>query len=176
MRKSRNKLKIKTIYTLLLLGIIFYSCGNTNKSSVNNNKIPTDTLAEKYQKVLGRSFPNGQSEFVQYYDTISEKTLKYEILYYENGNKKMEGAFSNNVRDGKWIAWYDDGVVWSVGYYINGKRSGSSNVYYPNGQTRYEKNYVNDTAQGVWMFYDETGEPIGRAEYKNGELISEESL
>lgn len=171
-----KKIAILVLLFSSVTTVMLVSCGN-NKSPQADIEVKnedTDSLSQIYLKEVVRTHTNGEEARVHYFDTTSDgKELKYEIRYYENGQKEMEGAFLNSKRHGKWIAWYDNGVIWSIGYYNEGLRNGSSEVYYPNGEVRYEKHYVNDTAEGTWLFYNENGEPIGKAIYEEGELIEE---
>jgi antitoxin component YwqK of YwqJK toxin-antitoxin module len=174
----KSYFSMKSAICIVIFGFIFLimSCSNNKSSQTEKDPLneKTDSLESIYLKEIVRTHNNGEKARVQYFDTTSGgKELKFEIRYFENGNKEMEGAYLNKKRNGKWIAWYDNGVVWSIGYYNEGLKNGSSKVYYPNGEVRYEKHYVNDTAEGAWLFYNENGEPIGKAIYEKGELIEE---
>ncbi|HXK80987.1 MAG TPA: hypothetical protein PLO05_02370 [Bacteroidales bacterium] len=171
-----NFLKNVLILTLIIsFGLFTISCNNKADTSEKNLQTEiTDTLASVYFKEIVKTHSSGKPAKVQYFDTSSNnKVLKHEIRYYQNGKKEMEGAYKNGKRHGKWIAWYDNEVVWSIGYYKQGLKHGKSEVYFPNGEVRYEKNYVNDTADGTWLFFDENGNPIGKVVYQKGEIIEE---
>jgi len=79
--------------------------------------------------------------------------------FYPNGALKMEGKNDENgLRNGLWIAYYEDGTKWSESYYVKGKKSGHSLSFYPNGNVRYVGEYLDDEKIGTWKFYDENGD------------------
>jgi len=60
-------------------------------------------------------------------------------------------------RDGKWIYYYENGNVWSEGFFKDGKSDGKRTTHYENGKIFYEGYYKDDRRVGVWKFYDEKG-------------------
>lgn len=129
--------KILTI-ALISISLTIVACGN--------------------KKVIESTYDNGKPNVVHYYKTSKgEKVLQKEEIFYENGNKKMAGAFSNEQRDGQWKAWYEDGTLWSEGDYKEGKRNGPGITYHPNGKKFIEGTYKDDEKVGVWRIWDENG-------------------
>lgn len=109
-------------------------------------------------KVIESTYDNGNPKVVKYYETIDgKKQVVKEEVYYENSNKKMEGEYINEKRNGKWSAWYEDGQLWSEGDYKEGKREGIGMVYHPNGKKYIESMYTQDEKTGKWRFYDSSG-------------------
>ena len=103
--------------------------------------------------------------------------MKYEKHYYPNGSICIEGPLdSDGLRDGRWMAWYDCGKIWSEGDYTHGLRNGENKVYYVNGQVQYNKKYVNDTAEGNWTFYLDDGTEAMRVVYEKGKVVKQEQL
>jgi antitoxin component YwqK of YwqJK toxin-antitoxin module len=78
-------------------------------------------------------------------------------MYYENKEKRIDGEYKNNLRNGIWKAWYKDGTIWSSGEYKDGKRNGEAISYHPNGIKYIEGKYLDDIRVGPWRFYDTTG-------------------
>ena len=86
--------------------------------------------------------------------TSSDKTVEY----HPNGNIKMEGNLNDDgLRQGLWIAYYENGTKWSESYYVDGIRDGHSLSFFPNGRVRYVGEYKNDIKVGTWKFYNEDG-------------------
>ncbi|HOY38346.1 MAG: hypothetical protein KBB11_09390 [Bacteroidales bacterium] len=180
------KTRINVFIPVLLFFSLLCGCNGNNVSSqsriaereknertIKYAKPASDTIAKNYVCQVVASFQNEQPQKVFYFRDSSFQELVYEIQYYENGHRKMEGGYSNGKRSGKWIAWYENDTVWSYGYYRNGLRHGVSAVYFPNGQKYYDKSYFNDTAEGKWTFYNEQGKLVGEAFYHNGKLMRE---
>lgn len=110
------------------------------------------------KKVVEATYENGEPRIVKYYDKKSgELVLNREIVFYENQQKKMEGTFKKEQRDGMWKAWYENGTIWSEGEYKDGKRNGLGISYHENGKKYIEGMYSEDARVGVWHFYDTTG-------------------
>jgi antitoxin component YwqK of YwqJK toxin-antitoxin module len=110
------------------------------------------------KKVIESSYENGNPKVVKYYHKDGkELVLEKEEVYYENKQKKMEGAYRNQARDGSWKAWYDNGILWSEGEYKDGKRNGMGIAYHENGKKYIEGMYRDDQRVGKWNFYDSTG-------------------
>ena len=94
-----------------------------------------------------------------------ELELRKETVYYENQQKKMEGAYKSERRDGQWKAWYENGTIWSEGVYKDGKRHGLGIAYHENGQKYIEGMYREDMRVGVWRFYDTTGVMVKKVNF-----------
>jgi antitoxin component YwqK of YwqJK toxin-antitoxin module len=110
------------------------------------------------KEVVESAYENGNPRVVRYYhESRGNLILDREIVFYENTQKKMEGRYKDELRDGKWKAWYENGTPWSVGEYRNGKRDGISIAYHKNGNKYIEGNYRADIRVGNWRFYDTTG-------------------
>ncbi len=110
------------------------------------------------KEVVESSYENGTPKVVKYYHKIGGKlVLDREVMYYENKQKRIEGEYNNQLRNGIWKAWYENGTIWSVGEYKDGKRNGEGISYHPNGKIYIEGMYRNDTRVGPWRFYDTAG-------------------
>jgi len=118
----------------------------------------------KLEEVVIDTHPDGSPKEVNYLKG-KNKILVKGVYYYDNHTKRMEGEFKNEKRDGKWTAWYPEGVVWSEGWYKDGERDGKGIVYYENGQTYYSGNYVMGKQVGVWKFWNEDGTFLKTIDY-----------
>jgi antitoxin component YwqK of YwqJK toxin-antitoxin module len=185
----------------IILGILFISfncffitaCNNnktvensteindSTKNSINSKDsvpdiIKNDTLVEEFKVMVSDTFDNGSPLKINYGDPQNPNDVKYEKQFYKSGKIFIEGPLVNNKRNGKWIAWYENSVIWSVGYFKDGLKDGASNVYYENGQIRYTKNYEQDVAEGLWEFFDEEGNLLGKVMYENSKILWQEGV
>lgn len=104
---------------------------------------------------------NGHPKLVRLFaDIDGEPEAIREIHYHSNGVKSLEGPLLNGERNGLWQSWYEDGSLWSEGYFENGKREGKALVYYPNGSKMLEGQYAGDRRTGLWRSWDEDGNLI----------------
>ncbi len=116
------------------------------------------TFGCSQKKVVESTYENGNPKVEKYYHKKgNELILDREVIFYENKQKKMEGTYKYEQRDGQWKAWYDDGTLWSEGEYKDGKRNGLGIAYHENGKKYIEGMYCNDARVGAWRFYDTTG-------------------
>lgn len=110
------------------------------------------------KEVIEATYENGNPKIVKFYHNKGGKLiLDREVLYYENKQKKIEGEYHDQQRDGLWKAWYENGTLWSEAEYKNGKRNGPGSSYHKNGKKYIESMYRDDLRVGAWHFYDTTG-------------------
>lgn len=118
----------------------------------------TSVKKEKYE--------NGTIKSEKTFERIDGKEhLVKEVQYHPNGKKYIEGGYKDDLRDGFWASWYDDGQLWSEGEFRNGKSHGRRTVYHPNGQKYYEGTFDMGKRTGVWVFYNEEGLKIKEVNY-----------
>ena len=70
------------------------------------------------------------------------------VEWYENGFKRYECNFDNDLRDGLCQMWYDDGQKAHQLKWEKGKRVGSALAWYPSGQKISEVQYKDGKAYG----------------------------
>lgn len=88
--------------------------------------------------------------------------------YYENGQLKSEGKYSNGVKTGVWIYYYKNGRVNQKGLYINGNAEGEWNWYYKSGKLLRNENYIEGYQDGILTEYSDSGVVISKGEYVEG--------
>ena len=143
---------------LLVFIVLFSACSRTvvKKENYDDGKIKSE---KTYKKINGK-----------------EQLIK-EVQYHPNGNKYMEGNYTDELRDGHWVSWYSNGTVWSEGDFVKGESHGRRTVYFTNGSKYYEGNYNMGKRTGLWVFYDETGNKVKEVNYdKETEITPETEL
>ena len=90
-------------------------------------------------------------------DEYVPPTREQYVERYPSGIKKIEGELIDGKRHGKWIYYYENGFIWSEGYYQNGIREGYSLVYYKSGQKKITGQYKKNLRYGKWKVYEEDG-------------------
>ena len=111
------------------------------------------------------TYSGGEPHLVKYYKTDKKEVLLKKIEYWENGQKRIEGKYKNGTRHGEWIAWYDNGNLWSKANYDEGIENGVKTVWHKNGQKYYEGPIVNDERTGTWKFWNKEGELVKEVDY-----------
>jgi len=115
-------------------------------------------------------------------------------LYYEGGQKELEGEYVEGVREGPWhwfyengrrkaecqyrdgqgvyTAYYEDGRLLQKGAYRDDQRTGSWVEYFESGSKAIEGDYVDDQQHGWWTYWrDGEAPPAMRIRWERGERV-----
>lgn len=135
----------KLLYSLLVLALLA-SCSRptVKKESYEDGTIKSELT---YKKINGK-----------------EQLIK-EIRFHPNGNKYIEGEYKDDLRDGSWASYFEDGKIWSEGVFVKGESHGKRSVYHPNGQKYYEGIFTMGKRTGIWIFWDEDGNKVNEINY-----------
>jgi hypothetical protein len=90
--------------------------------------------------------------------------------YYDSGEVSSDREYVDDVLHGKYIDYYPDNVVWSVSYYINGKRHSRFVEYYDSGALLRTCVYVDGLIQGECIWYKSNGDIWYREWYVDNKL------
>lgn len=104
-------------------------------------------------KMLGQEPPSG---FEMWCEKAGKKHGLY-LKYWDNGNRWIEGEYTDGRKTGTWTEFYDNGIVTSKGQYASGRKTGPWVVRYPNNQVHQEGNYENGKKAGTWTSYHQDG-------------------
>lgn len=180
---------------------------------VNNNKVYL-VNPNFYENIKVKNSENGRYEVTDTgdFNFISDSgrnivfTLKNGLLtgdfieYYENGEKLLEGKYSNNQKNGKWYMFNDKGAKWKQETYKDGvlegeyvewyantgrtkekgnfrknKKTGKWSTYYTNGQKESEGDYKDNQKTGKWTVWYSSGRKKLETEYVNGEIAGSDT-
>lgn len=143
---NHNTMRKVAAFVSVLLVIMFVSCDN-------------NSMTERVTK----TYDNGQPAKVGYFDKNNQ--CVHEKDYYENGALFMEGDIKDNLREGEWVSYFQDGKIQSKGFFEKDVRTGMSLVYYENGNLWMEGNYREGKRVGQWIYYDEQGYETQRVDF-----------
>jgi hypothetical protein len=79
------------------------------------------------------------------------------ITYYANGQKFIEGSFTNGIRSGESICFRPNGSTNFVFHFDHDKENGLWSQYYPSGRLQFQCQYSNSVRVGIWVRYNEDG-------------------
>jgi antitoxin component YwqK of YwqJK toxin-antitoxin module len=88
--------------------------------------------------------------------------------FYENKNRRSEGAFKDNKRLGKWTYWHPNAAKRSEGEYVAGNKHGPWTYWHENGQKAKEGNWVHGKKEGTFAQWHNNGQLEVEAGYVNG--------
>lgn len=134
----------------------------------------TNACTHQPKKVIEEKYPDGSPKTVKYYsEKNGQKELVKEVDFYPNKNKRLEGEYKKDQRNGRWIYYYENGKIWSEGSFTDDINDGQRTTYFENGQIRYQGSYKMGDRIGKWKFYNESGDLVKEMDYGTGMAESE---
>lgn len=115
-------------------------------------------------------------KYYSYYD----KTLRLEenykngkrhgasIKYYPNGRPAEILMYSNDLKNGSWKQFFQNGTLKLDAVYKNDKRDGDYKLYRFDGTPEIQGRFSNNLMVGPWIYFDEKGKEILHVNYING--------
>lgn len=103
-------------------------------------------------------------------------------FFHDNGTVRLEGNFSNDLKDGYFKEYDEDGKLIATSKWIEGEKQEDAvelvrlevaKDYYPDGSVKTMQTYRNGVAQGVRRDYDQEGNIVSGALYQDGEKVGE---
>jgi antitoxin component YwqK of YwqJK toxin-antitoxin module len=109
----------------------------------------------RYKKSIDKTFSDGKPAKISVMDTVDGRndTIS-KVEYWPNGNRRIEGGYKNNLRDGEWTYWFENGKVWSKGSFKDGLSEGKFQIYNEDGTRYLESSYKMGKPDGCWTFFD----------------------
>jgi uncharacterized protein len=91
--------------------------------------------------------------------------------YYNNRGVIEKGTYFDGMKIGLWRIWFANGNLAFEMEYDQDLYNGKYVAYWENGKTRISGKYVTGIQVGVWIKYDEEGTPYLTTTYKDGKEI-----
>ncbi len=87
--------------------------------------------------------------------------------YFDKKPKKLmiQARFDQDLLDGEYIEYWDNGAIKAKLQYKNGKLHGEALYYFPTGQLKTKGKYRNGEKKAKWLFYNKKGEIVGKKRY-----------
>lgn len=79
------------------------------------------------------------------------------IAFHQNGVVQELGHFVNDTAEGRWMYFDENGGLESEGVYKHNLRLGKWHSYYPDGGLRSIAHYLDDRMNGRWIYFHENG-------------------
>jgi antitoxin component YwqK of YwqJK toxin-antitoxin module len=160
------------VILLMLAGVALFFVYDIIFVNMENAK-KLDALGKtgKQIKVASENYPDNK---VKSFFSVLKKSPEIKIgLYtefYQNGQKKRQCSFEENIANGPLIYWSETGTVLLKGTLKDGKRQGKFTEWHANGQKKLVCNYENGELTGLYNeYYDLKYSPtMLKIEYKNG--------
>jgi len=120
-------------------------------------------------------------EYINKLDKAGQKQGKWKY-FYENGTVQLEGEFKNDLKNGYFKEYSEDGNLVLTEKYIDGilqedveelAKLDIKTEYYPNGKVKIIASYNEDVPEGVRREYSEDGKIVKGYVFKKGKVIGE---
>lgn len=110
-------------------------------------------------------YPNGAKRSVLSY-TDNGKAIA--VHYYTNGKKQSEGVYINQLKEGVWSFYNEDGVLRAKESYQKDKKQGVAITYFENGTKASETSFSEDVLDGKQSQYFESGAIMSTDNFTKG--------
>jgi antitoxin component YwqK of YwqJK toxin-antitoxin module len=89
------------------------------------------------------------------YNQVDKNDLRqgYWKTYYDNGSIKYEGYFKDNKPVGEFKRYFENKVIKSIMVFEDDGETAYTNIFYENGKLAAEGIYINQEKDGVWKYY-----------------------
>lgn len=108
------------------------------------------------------------------YTTINGVMNGLESTFYPSGILASSVEWSNGIRIGQYVEYYDNGKEKQKGEYRDNKKIGERYVYYPTGIINKKRDVVNDVSHGHFTVFFPNGKEYICGNYLNGELSGDD--
>jgi antitoxin component YwqK of YwqJK toxin-antitoxin module len=123
-------------------------------------------------RLVGQAPPDGDETACV--KTVSGQDVKdgpY-LLYRDDGAKMIQGDYRDGKQNGEWTMWYDNGQMKSIDHYKDGVQDGMHTGWYTNGKIAAIGMYKDGKRDGVWKRWDPNGFKNWEETYKDDKKIS----
>lgn len=116
-------------------------------------------------------YPNGNKIFSAAYKD-KRMRVKHGIQegFFSNGQKRLIATFNNNVLEGTYTTWHENGNIADSGELSSNAKTGLWKTWYTNGILESEGTYTAGFTDGTWKWFHENGQPSTVEVYESGKL------
>lgn len=90
------------------------------------------------------------------------------IKFYPEGTIAERLTYIKDFRQGEWIQYHPNGIIFLKSNYLNGKINGRFEVWFEAGKIQFSGQYKNDTRDGPWNIYNIDGTIRYKLDYVDG--------
>lgn len=128
-----------------------------------------EAIAQGIRKVRYFDGNNQNIKEIFYVDPLNPaiKSGPYEA-YNSLGCLKTKGGYRQNLAEGNWLRYFENGKLKSSMNYLGGKLNGKIEVFFENGSRSQVGYYCNDKEDSLWRYYYESGRLKSEGFFKEG--------
>ena len=137
----------------------------------------TDNFSDsKFISSFKSWFESGKIKNIANYNPKGERDGKYESYYNSNGNVYESLSFSNDLINGEFITYYENGAIESKRHFNNGKiKDGECPHFYEDGKIKQQHSYLNSKLDGPAYEYYPDGKLMQENFYQQSVLIGKDT-
>ncbi len=134
-------MKESLIIQLILVTLLLTGCSQHDTVEVyyENSKI----TREKYRMLTGHNA-----------DSIKDG---FYLAYYPNGEYQKAGHYIRGKKQGKWNQWFEDGIKKEEAVFFDNLYHGTYKAFYPSGKPLAEGKFRMGNKTGNWIYYTPSG-------------------
>ncbi len=129
---------------------------------------------------LGGALYNGEAFFLGTEDGLPVVMRSYVDgkqegiwrTWHSNGRLYKEGELKHGTEHGRYLEYYETGILCYEYFYALGQKTGLWRSWYANGDIYTERNFKEGKLDGRLAHYSEDGAVLLTEEYRNGYLVS----
>jgi len=154
-----------------------YLCNFNETSQLNNIGIFTDlqtgTQAEDRMRHWDTIFGGIVSGIIEGEIIEGKNVYETQSFFYKNSQIGIQVNLKNNMLNGNYDYWYENGQIMIKGNYKDGNIvDGKATLWYESGQIKKEGNYKDGKLEGKYKDWNENGQIESESNWKDGECIS----
>lgn len=144
-------------------------------SNINDPKIQKQVRKNK-TKILAfqEKFLTSSRENYQKIELVIDGKKETMMCHYSEGKLIAAGDLTaENIREGRWYFFHDNGYLSAKGSFRDDKKTGEWYYYYSDGVLSSKETYTDGMLNGPYVDYVENGEKKVEATYDKGKLVNE---
>ncbi|MFC1584009.1 toxin-antitoxin system YwqK family antitoxin [Fibrobacterota bacterium] len=121
------------------------------------------------EKVI--NYPSGKiKEKYSFYVDENEEEVKdgLWIKWYEDGKKEAESNWQDGIKHGLFTRWYENGEKREESNWIGGKQSGRQKKWFLTGQQKFQAQWLEGFKHGKEIYWYEHGQKKSEVDYEKG--------
>jgi antitoxin component YwqK of YwqJK toxin-antitoxin module len=174
----------KIIVPILVLGLMSFNQYPDNLTSLRPKHSPDSVTHRNKYDDKGKKWGNWQyysrNGVLIFETSYKDNKLNGEFVRYNGitGNMLEKGAYLNDLKNGSFTKWYNNGVKRVEGSYRKGMKNGIWSYYFKNspGVVRLTGNFKAGKKSGKWVFYDKNETIRSVVKYNNGIITDSKEI
>lgn len=169
-----NNLKRQFILVILPVAV-FFSVGATNNFASNNSE-EINNIEHKITDLKDGVYEfDSENAGVKYEIPVKNGLIHGNMKEYSSEDNALLSQidYVKGIKEGTAVTYYPDGTLKSEMIFHNNQQDGNVKTYYANGQLRYIMPYLKGVPHGNASMYDDLGNLVRTAVFKQGEVIED---